>query len=187
MKSTKMVELADLFEQVRMKPTTVALAACIVCGTSWSQQIDSNYGTKARDTTGSARLYDMPLASELSSDAANCVADQSAAVAYAAAQRQSGITGAIVVQQCRVETTVNSAAPSQQLRSVFLGNVWTVMPDGQVYSRSRGVGTYEKSSVAPTPAFGPAPIPAPAPVSTAVSGSAWFNPNSGYTDRKSVV
>lgn len=171
-----------LFEAVRLKPSAVGLACAAVClgalaqsespytqGTQGTPGAD-HYGTTARDTPGSTRLYNLPLASELPADPSYCATTEAQAVAYANGTWSGvGQRPPIEVYECRRERIVQSVVPGEQLRDVVLGNIFIVQANGSVNYRSRGVGTFEKTTTAAASSYAPAPAPAPT-----VSGTAWF-------------
>jgi|JI6StandDraft_1071083.scaffolds.fasta_scaffold74662_2 hypothetical protein len=183
--------LQDLFELVRLKPSAVGLACAMVCmGTFAQSQTETptqgagHYGTTARDTPGSTRLYNLPLASELPADPTYCATTEAQAVAYATnTWSGTGQRPAIEVYECRRERIVQSVVPGEQLRDVVLGNVFVVQANGSVNYRSRGVGTFEKTTTAAAPSYAPTPAPAPA---GPISGSAWWG-SSPYTSGTVMV
>ncbi len=113
------------------------------------------------------------MASELPADPSYCATSESQAVAYAnSTWSGTGQRPAIEVYECRRERTVQSVVPGEQLRDVVLGNIFIVQANGSVNYRSRGVGTFEKTTTAAAPSYAPTPAPAPAPT---VDGLAYWN------------
>jgi hypothetical protein len=114
----------------------------------------------SRDGAG-GRLYDMPLATELSTDA-NCVGSVTDAKALAQNAWQGlgeGQRQPIRVVECQAQNNV-SAAWGGQVQYTKAGDVMSVQPNGQVYYEGR-VGTLQQRAGGGGGGGGGSPPPPP--------------------------